>query len=181
MRVSDTAFEGLKVINPKVHGDDRGYFMETYSQKDFFEAGIHHRWVQDNEAKSGRGVLRGLHYQRGEAAQTKLVRVVMGKVLDVVVDIRPDSLTYGKYFDIVLSDENKTQLLVPKGFAHGYLVLSDVAVFQYKVDAYYHPQKEGGIRYDDPGLRIDWGMPATQLILSQKDKNLPFFGRHLPL
>jgi dTDP-4-dehydrorhamnose 3,5-epimerase len=172
-----TDFEGLQIYNPKVFKDERGYFFESFSLKTLdFDI----NFVQDNEAKSSKGVLRGLHYQVGVNAQSKLVRVVKGAVQDVVVDIRPQSKTFGKHFSIVLSEENKTQLFVPRGFAHGYLVLEDDTIFVYKCDAFYDKASEGGILYNDLTLKIDWMLPENQLITSEKDMNLPFFGHHLP-
>lgn len=147
--------EGLCVITPAVHGDDRGYFMETYSQRDMEEAGIHVQFVQDNQSMSVKGVLRGLHYQK-KHPQTKLVRVIKGRVFDVAVDIRPGSATYGKWYGIELTEENKKQFLIPRGFAHGFLVLSDTAEFCYKCDDFYHPNDEGGLAWNDPAIGIRW-------------------------
>lgn len=180
MNILETGLEGLKIIEPKIWGDERGYFFESYSQKTFAEYGIDTVFVQDNEAKSSRGVLRGLHYQAGNAAQAKLVRVSQGKVLDVVADIRPDSITYGKKYTIELSNENKRQLFVPRGFAHGYITLSETAVFQYKCDNFYDKNAEGGIAYDDPQLAIDWMLSPSEFILSEKDQGHPTFGNHKP-
>jgi dTDP-4-dehydrorhamnose 3,5-epimerase len=147
--------EGLYVITPTIHGDNRGYFMETYSQKDMAEAGIDTVFVQDNQSMSIKGVLRGLHYQINYP-QAKLVRVIRGSVYDVALDLRPGSATYGKYFGAELSEENRKQFLIPRGFAHGFLVLSDEAEFCYKCDDFYHPNDEGGIAWNDPGIAIDW-------------------------
>jgi len=158
-----TDFEGVWVFEPQVFADSRGYFFESF-----------------NEAKSSRGVLRGLHYQSGANAQSKLVRVVTGEVLDVIVDIRPGSKTYGKHFSILLNEENKKQLFVPKGFAHGYLVLTDDTIFAYKCDAYYDKANEGGIKYNDPSLGIDWILETEALLLSEKDMELPLLGNHKP-
>jgi dTDP-4-dehydrorhamnose 3,5-epimerase len=146
---------GLCVITPAVHGDSRGYFMETYSQRDMEEAGIHITFVQDNQSMSTKGVLRGLHFQK-EYAQTKLVRVIKGAVFDVAVDLRAGSETYGKWYGIELTEENKKQFLIPKGFAHGFLVLSDTAEFCYKCDDFYHPGDEGGLAWNDPQIGIQW-------------------------
>ena len=147
--------EGLCVITPAVHGDNRGYFMETYSQRDMEEAGINIVFVQDNQSGSTKGVLRGLHFQK-QFPQTKLVRAIKGRVFDVAVDLRTDSKTYGKWFGVELTEENKKQFLIPKGFAHGFLVLSDVAEFCYKCDDFYHPNDEGGMAWNDPEIGIDW-------------------------
>ncbi|MGL5681443.1 MAG: dTDP-4-dehydrorhamnose 3,5-epimerase [Marinifilaceae bacterium] len=174
MKVTPTALDGVVIIEPKVFGDDRGYFFESFSQKDFNKEVADVHFVQDNESYSRYGVLRGLHFQKGEAAQAKLVRVVKGEIMDVAVDVRPESLTYGQYVAVHLSGDNKKQLFIPRGFAHGFVVLSDEVLFQYKCDNYYMPQAEGGIRFDDPSLGIDWQLPMSDLILSDKDKDLPF-------
>lgn len=147
--------EGLCVITPAVHGDNRGYFMETYSQRDMEEAGINIDFVQDNQSCSTKGVLRGLHFQK-QFPQTKLVRVIKGSVFDVAVDLRTDSATYGKWYGVELTEENKKQFLIPKGFAHGFLVLSDIAEFCYKCDDFYHPNDEGGLAWNDPAIGIEW-------------------------
>lgn len=147
--------EGLCVITPAVHGDNRGYFMETYSQRDMEEAGIDIVFVQDNQSCSTKGVLRGLHFQK-QFPQTKLVRAIRGRVFDVAVDLRKDSKTYGKWYGVELTEENKKQFLIPKGFAHGFLVLSDIAEFCYKCDDFYHPNDEGGMAWNDPAIGIDW-------------------------
>lgn len=147
--------EGLCVITPAVHGDNRGYFMETYSQRDMVEAGIDITFVQDNQSCSAKGVLRGLHFQK-QFPQTKLVRAIRGRVFDVAVDLRKDSKTYGKWFGVELTEENKKQFLIPKGFAHGFLVLSDIAEFCYKCDDFYHPNDEGGMAWNDPEIGIEW-------------------------
>ena len=180
MNVIKTKFEGLLVLEPKVWGDDRGYFFESYNKNTLAEHGIEFNWIQDNEAFSERGVLRGLHYQTAPYGQTKLVRVSQGEVLDVVVDLRKESSTYGKSFSLILSGINKKQLLVPKGFAHGYVVLSDTALFLYKVDNVYNAEAEEGVSFDDPSLAIDWILPNEGLKLSQKDKNNPLFADHVP-
>ena len=147
--------EGLCVITPAVHGDNRGYFMETYSQRDMEEAGLFYNFVQDNQSSSVKGVLRGLHFQK-QYPQTKLVRVIKGSVFDVAVDLRSDSATYGKYYGVELTEENKKQFLIPRGFAHGFLVLSDEAEFCYKCDDFYHPNDEGGMARNDPDIGIVW-------------------------
>jgi len=170
-----TPIAGLWVFEPTVFEDERGWFYESY-RKDLFEkAGLHYEFVQDNEAASSYGVLRGLHFQTGEAAQAKLVRVTQGEVLDVVVDIRPGSQSYGQHYSIRLSATNRIQLMVPRGFAHGYVVLSPKAIFQYKCDNYYQPGQEGGLRYNDPELGIDWILPQQDLILSEKDRRWPLW------
>lgn len=162
--------EGLCVITPTVHGDSRGYFMETYNENDLKEAGINIKFVQDNQSASTKGVLRGLHRQINYP-QSKLVRVIKGSVFDVAVDMRENSVTYLKWFGIELTEENKKQLLIPKGFAHGFLVLSDYAEFCYKVDDFFHPNDEGGIAYNDPTIGVKWPVPnGTTLNLSEKDK-----------
>lgn len=174
----ETDFSGLLIFEPRVFGDERGYFFESFNQKIFEEAGINATFVQDNQARSAYGVLRGLHYQSGDAAQAKLVRVLEGVVLDVVVDLRKESATYGRSYSIELSAENKRQLYVPRGFAHGYVVLSETAEFFYKCDNFYSKAAEGGIIYNDPQLDIDWGIDLDKAILSDKDKELPPFGEH---
>ena len=172
MDYKKTEIEGVYIIQPKVFKDNRGYFMETFRQSDF-DAGIgrHVEFIQDNESKSSRGVLRGLHYQKGEASQAKLVRVIKGRVVDVAVDIRRSSNTFGRYVMVELSEENKTQFFIPRGFAHGFLVLSDEAIFTYKVDNAYAPQQEASIRYDDPDIAIEWPMDMAEVITSEKDMN----------
>ncbi len=175
-----TNFEGVWVFEPKIWEDQRGYFVETYNESGVPEALKKIHFVQDNESKSSRGVLRGLHYQLPPFAQSKLVRCILGEVLDVIVDIRPESKTYGKHLSVILNEINKKQLFVPAGFAHGYLVLSDVAIFAYKCDNYYAPSAEGGIRFDDPELQIKWILPSTQLIVSDKDSLHPIFAKHIP-
>jgi dTDP-4-dehydrorhamnose 3,5-epimerase len=173
MKVIKTAIEDVVIIEPDVFGDARGYFFESYSQKKFDEQVRPVKFVQDNESKSSYGVLRGLHFQKPPYAQAKLVRVVKGRVLDVAVDIRIGSPTYGRYEAVELSEENHRQLFIPRGFAHGFCVLSDEAVFQYKCDNYYAPDSEAAIRWDDPDLAIDWGIPAEDVILSEKDADHP--------
>lgn len=180
MNVLETNMEGLVVFEPKVWGDERGYFFESYNQRLLKEKGIDLNWIQDNEAFSRKGALRGLHYQKAPYGQAKLVRVAYGEVLDVVVDIRKNSKTFGKTFSLVLSGTNKKQLLVPKGFAHGYVVLSDTALFLYKVDNYYNVEAEEGIFYNDPKLAIDWILPVNDLIVSEKDSKNPIFDNHIP-
>ena len=169
-----TEIPDVVIIEPTVHGDDRGYFVETF-RADKLEAFLGYKidFCQDNESKSSRGVLRGLHYQLHPDAQTKLVRVIQGSVLDVAVDIRKGSPTFGKYISVELNAENKRQLLVPRGFAHGFLVLEDDTIFAYKVDSYYSPENDRGIAFDDINLNIDWQIPHTELNLSAKDKTQP--------
>lgn len=171
MIVSETGFAGLHVLEPKVHGDSRGFFMESYNQQTFLKAGIDITFVQDNQSRSSYGVLRGLHFQHAPHAQTKLVRVLFGSVLDVVVDLRRSEPTFGKHFSVELTAENKKQVLVPKGFAHGFVVLSEIAEVLYKCDEFYHPGSDGGIHCQS--VDIDWRLPSDKLILSDKDKNLP--------
>jgi len=179
MKVIDTPIEGLKVLEPKVFSDDRGYFFESYNEQNFSKQDVYN-WVQDNESRSTKGVLRGLHYQVGSSGQAKLVRSVVGAIYDVAVDIRPDSVTYGNWFGIVLNDINKKQLLIPRGFAHGFLVLSEEAIFSYKCDNFYKKESEGGILYNDPKLNIDWPLDGLELLLSDKDLDQPLFDKHRP-
>ena len=168
--VETCEIEGLKVITPQVFGDSRGYFMETYSKRDFVEAGIDVEFVQDNQSASKRGVLRGLHYQIN-FPQDKLVRVVNGEVFDVAVDLREGSKTFGKWFGVLLSAENKKQFFIPKGFAHGFLVLSDYAEFAYKCSDFYHPDDEGGLIWNDPEIGVEWPyQDGVELIMSDKDQ-----------
>lgn len=170
-----TPIEGVWILEPQVFGDSRGYFMEVYQQADFERHIGKVTFIQDNESKSSYGVLRGLHYQRGEYSQAKLVRVMKGRVLDVAVDLRKSSPTFGQHFMVELNEDNKRQLFIPRGFAHGFLVLSDEAVFCYKVDNAYAPEHEHSIRYDDPMLAIKWPIDSADIKLSQKDiAGLPF-------
>ena len=174
-----TAIPGLLIFEPKVLGDDRGYFFESYNERTFREeAGLNVQFVQDNQAFSTFGVLRGLHFQTGAFAQAKLVRVLQGEVLDVAVDIREDSPTCGHSSACILSAENKRQLFVPRGFAHGYVVLSPTAEFFYKCDNFYSKPHEGGIRPDCPVLGIDWQIDMTQAVIAERDRNFPSFGEH---
>ena len=173
MRVIGTSIPDVVIVEPVVCGDVRGYFFESYSQRRFDEAVRPVRFVQDNESKSRYGVLRGLHFQKGEYAQSKLVRVVAGRVLDVAVDIRRGSPTFGKYVAVELTAENRRQLFIPRGFAHGFSVLSEEAVFQYKCDNPYAPQAEGAVAWDDPDIGIDWRLPAEAILLSAKDAANP--------
>ena len=169
MEYIKTHIEGVFILEPKVFGDARGYFMETFRQEEFAREVCPTHFVQDNESKSTRGVLRGLHYQKGEFSQAKLVRVIQGRVLDVAVDLRQSSPTFLSHVAVELSAENKRQLFVPRGFAHGFLVLSDEAVFAYKVDNVYAPQAECCIRFDDPQIAVQWPLPVHELLLSPKD------------
>ena len=173
INVIKTEIPGVVIIEPKVFGDERGYFFESWSQKDFDEKVRPIKFVQDNESKSSYGVLRGLHFQKGKYAQSKLVRVVKGRVLDVAVDIRKGSPTFGKYVSCELTEDNHRQFFVPRGFAHGFVVLSDIAVFQYKCDNLYAPTEEGAIAWDDPEIGIEWGVSADKILLSAKDKIHP--------
>lgn len=169
IKVTTCEIEGLKVIEPTVYGDERGYFMETYNYNDYKEAGLDMIFVQDNQSSSNKGVLRGLHFQK-QFPQGKLVRVISGEVFDVAVDLRPGSKTYGKWYGVILSAENKKQFYIPENFAHGFLVLSDTAEFFYKCTDFYHANDEGGISYNDPAVGIEWPIPeGMELILSEKD------------
>ena len=167
---TETKINDVYVIDVKTYGDHRGYFMETYNYNDFAEAGITEKFVQDNQSRSTYGVIRGLHCQLNEFSQAKLVRVLQGKVLDVAVDVRPNSPTFGKHVAVELSDENQRQLFIPRNFLHGFSVLSDTAVFAYKCDNLYNKASEFGIRYDDPEIGIDWKVPADKVITSEKDR-----------
>ena len=169
MEYKTTEIEGVYIIEPRVFHDDRGYFFEAFKQSDFEEHVGKVNFIQDNESKSSYGVLRGLHYQKGDMSQAKLVRVIQGRVLDVAVDIRKSSPTFGKHIMVELSDENKRQFFIPRGFAHGFLVLSQEAIFTYKVDNVYAPHAEAGIRFDDPDLGIEWPIDASDVLTSEKD------------
>ena len=173
MNVIETAIPGVVIIEPRVFEDARGYFFESFNQREFEEKVGPICFVQDNESKSSYGVVRGLHFQEGEHAQSKLVRVVKGAVLDVAVDIRKGSPTFGKWVSVELTEENHRQCFIPKGFAHGFSVLSEEVIFQYKCDNFYAPQSEGAIAWDDPDLNIDWRIPADKIILSAKDSKHP--------
>ena len=174
MKISKTAIDGVVVIEPQVFEDERGYFFESYNQAKMEEAGLHYNFIQDNQSKSSYGVVRGIHFQKGEYAQAKLVRVLEGTVLDVAVDLRKNSPTFGKYVAVELSAENKKQLMIPRGFGHGFAVLSKTAVFAYKCDNVYNKASEGGIRFNDPDIGVDWKINPDEAILSEKDKNAPF-------
>ncbi|EOA51890.1 dTDP-4-dehydrorhamnose 3,5-epimerase [Bacteroides salyersiae] len=173
MDIIKTAIDGVVIIEPRLFKDERGYFFESFSQKEFEEKVCKTVFVQDNESKSSYGVLRGLHFQKPPFAQSKLVRVVRGAVLDVAVDIRKGSPTFGKHVAVELTAENHRQFFIPRGFAHGFSVLSQEVVFQYKCDNYYAPQSEGALAWDDPDLGIDWRIPAAEIVLSKKDKAHP--------
>lgn len=176
MGITETKLKDCFILEPQVFQDSRGYFFESFSQKNFFEAtGQHVSFIQDNETFSTKGVLRGLHFQTGNFAQAKLVRVIKGRVLDIAVDVRQDSPTFGEYQALELSEDNKKQFFLPRGFAHGFVVLSDSAIFAYKCDNYYNREAEAGIIYNDPTLNIDWQLPEHELLLSDKDKILPTF------
>lgn len=173
MNFIKTEIEGVMIVEPAVFGDHRGFFMESWSKRSFEEAGLHFDFVQDNHSSSSvKGTLRGIHFQRGEKAQAKLVRCVKGAVLDVAVDLRPDSPTYKKWVAVELSAENKRQLLIPRGFGHGFVTLTDEVEFLYKADNYYAPEADGGIRWNDPEIGVNWGVENP--ILSQKDANAPW-------
>ena len=174
MQIQETKLKGCFIIEPKIFGDERGYFFESYKEELFEKViGYTINFIQDNQSLSSYGVLRGLHFQNGEYAQAKLVRVLKGAVMDVAVDIRPESTTYGQHVAVELSEENKKQLFVPRGFAHGFIVLSETAEFFYKVDNIYEPTQEGGILFSDKDLAIDWKVPLASIQLSDKDKILP--------
>ncbi|CAM3940220.1 dTDP-4-dehydrorhamnose 3,5-epimerase [Flavobacterium branchiophilum NBRC 15030 = ATCC 35035] len=174
MNFIPTKLEGCYILEPQIYQDERGYFMESYNQQTF-QAGINQdiKFVQDNQSFSSKGVLRGMHYQTGIHAQAKLVRVLQGEVLDVAVDIRPESKTFGQYVSVLLSGDNQKQFFIPRGFAHGFLVVSETATFFYKCDNFYNKESEGGLIFNDPTIQIDWEFPTSDLIISDKDKILP--------
>lgn len=178
MEIVETPIKDLIVVRPDVFADSRGYFTELYNENRYRAYGIDNNFVQDNLSRSSYGVVRGLHLQKGESAQAKLVKVIVGKVWDVAVDLRQGSSTYGKWFGVELSDENHLQFLIPRGFAHGFSVLSPTAIFSYKCDNLYDKQAEGGIIYNDPTLAIDWKVPVCEMILSDKDLLLPTFDQY---
>ena len=174
MNVIKTEIEGLLILEPKIFGDSRGYFYESYNKQRFEEVtGLNINFVQDNQSKSCYGVLRGLHFQKPPYAQSKLVRCVKGQILDISVDIRKSSPTFGKYIAVELNENNHRQLFIPHGFAHGFVVLSDEAIFQYKCDNFYHKESEGAIAWNDPEIGIDWGVDESEILLSEKDKHHP--------
>lgn len=176
MGITETKLKDCFILEPQVFQDSRGYFFESFNQKNFFEAtGQHVNFIQDNETFSTKGVLRGLHFQTGDFAQAKLVRVIKGRVLDIAVDVRQDSPTFGEFQTLELTEDNKKQFFLPRGFAHGFVVLSDTAIFAYKCDNYYNKEAEAGIIYNDPNLNIDWHLPEHELLLSDKDRILPTF------
>ncbi|MBP3935958.1 MAG: dTDP-4-dehydrorhamnose 3,5-epimerase [Clostridia bacterium] len=173
LTVEKTPIDGVVIVTPAVYGDERGYFTETYNERDYAEAGIDVRFVQDNQSRSRRGVLRGLHFQKNYP-QSKLVRVLEGEVFDVAVDLRPESPTYGQWVGVLLTAENHKQFFVPRGFAHGFLVLSETATFAYKCDEFYHPEDEGGLAWNDPTVGVAWPItPDMELLLSEKDRRQP--------
>jgi len=175
MHIINTALEGCFIVHDTHFSDSRGYFFESFNKETFIKnTGVYIDFVQDNQSHSTKGVLRGLHFQHGEYAQSKLVRVLSGKVLDIAVDLRKQSKTFGQHIAVELSGESRTQLFVPRGFAHGFVVLSEEATFFYKCDNYYNKASEGGIAFNDPDLKIDWKLPKDQLLISEKDKQLPF-------
>ena len=178
MEIVETPIKDLIVVRPDVFADSRGYFTELYNENRYRAYGIDNNFVQDNLSRSSYGVVRGLHLQKGESAQAKLVKVIVGKVWDVAVDLRQGSSTYGKWFGVELSDENHLQFLIPRGFAHGFSVLSPTAIFSYKCDNLYDKQAEGGIIYNDPTLAIDWKVPVGEMIVSDKDLLLPTFDQY---
>ena len=177
MTLTQTGFKDLVIIEPNVLGDSRGYFMEAYNANTLLSLGITANFVQDNQSKSGKGVFRGLHYQNAPRVQSKLIRVLSGVILDVALDLRRSEPTFGKVFIFELSDENKKQLFVPKGFAHGFVVLSEMAEILYKCDEFYNKASEGGILYNDPLLNIDWKIPSEKALISEKDKKHPSFAQ----
>lgn len=173
MKIIETPIPGLLIIEPRVFADERGYFFESFSELKFAKHGLTTKFVQDNESKSHYGVIRGLHYQLAPYAQAKLIRVVRGTVYDVAVDLRLGSPTFGQWYGVIVSASNKRQFFIPKGFAHGFSVLSEYAIFSYKCDDFYHPEADRGIRYDDPVLNIDWRLPKELAVISEKDKQHP--------
>jgi len=174
MKVKETDIEGLLVLEPRIFKDPRGYFYESYHQEQLEQHGLMYKFIQDNQSRSVYGVIRGLHFQKDPFAQAKLVRVTEGTILDVALDIRPGSPSYGKWFAVELSAENFLQLMIPEGFAHGFSVLSDQATLQYKCTQYYHPESDAGIRFNDPDLQIDWKVDPEKAIVSDKDRILPY-------
>lgn len=178
MKVIQTGIDGLYILEPRVFEDTRGYFFESYNKTVFEAAGLFYDFVQDNQSKSSYGTVRGLHFQKGEHAQAKLVRVLEGVVLDVAVDLRRNSPTYGQHVEVELSEQNKWMMLIPRGFAHGFSVLSKTAVFSYKCDNFYCKEAEGGIRFNDPTLNINWRIDKEKILISEKDRCHPFFAEY---
>jgi dTDP-4-dehydrorhamnose 3,5-epimerase len=174
MKIIETPIPDLLIIEPQIFADERGYFFESFSELKFAKVGLASSYVQDNESKSHKGVIRGLHYQLAPHAQSKLIRVVRGTVFDVAVDLRKGSPTFGQWYGLEVSASKKNQLYIPKGFAHGFSVLSDYAIFSYKCDDFYKPEADRGIRFDDPELNIDWKVPKDKALVSEKDRNLPY-------
>ena len=174
MKVENASIKDVLIISPDLYHDKRGYFLESYNQKEIEKSGIDFKPVQDNESYSVFGTIRGLHFQKKPYAQAKLIRVILGEIKEVIIDLRQNSGTYGESFTTVINSENKTQLFIPKGFAHGFSVLSEEAIILYKCDNFYHPESEAGINHLDPDLHIDWQIPEEKRIVSNKDKNLPF-------
>jgi dTDP-4-dehydrorhamnose 3,5-epimerase len=174
MEIQETGIEGLLILEPKVFRDSRGYFLESFRKSTLEAAGIRNEFIQDNQSRSGYGVIRGLHFQREPHAQAKLIRVLEGTIYDVAVDIRRDSSTFGEWFGLEISQSNQLQLLIPAGFAHGFSVLSEQATVFYKCDVYYNPESESGIRYNDPSLKINWKVDPSRAIISEKDQGLPY-------
>jgi len=174
MKVENASIKDVLIISPDLYHDKRGYFLESYNQKEIEKSGIDFKPVQDNESYSVFGTIRGLHFQKKPYAQAKLIRVILGEIKEVIIDLRQNSGTYGESFTTVINSENKTQLFIPKGFAHGFSVLSEEAIILYKCDNFYHPESEAGINHLDPDLNIDWEIPQGKRIVSEKDKNLPF-------
>ena len=174
MEITDTGFEGLKLIVPGIFRDHRGYFFESFRQEHLVNQDLQHVFIQDNQSRSTFGVIRGLHFQKDPFAQTKLIRVLEGSIFDVVVDLRNNSSNYGKWYGVEISDANLHQLLIPKGFAHGFSVLSEHATVFYKCDTYYNAESEAGIRFDDPDLQIDWKLDLKSAVISDKDRHLPY-------
>lgn len=173
MQIFDTEFDGVKILQPKIFNDERGLFFESHNQNLFKNVFQKNDFVQDNESHSNLGVLRGLHFQKGKYAQAKLIRVIKGVMLDVSVDLRKNSPSFAKYFSVILSGDNKKQLYIPRGFAHGFIALSSEVITQYKCDNYYNKDAEGGIAYNDPDLAIDWHLPKSQLLVNERDTNFP--------
>lgn len=181
MKITETALEGVFIIEPKVFKDGRGYFFESWTRKEFEGAGLNYLWVQDNQSKSFYGTVRGIHFQKGKHAQTKLVRVLQGRVLDVAVDLRKSSPTFGQHVAVELNEDNNLQLLIPRGFGHGFSVLSEIAIFAYKCDSYYEPASEGSINIADKDLDINWQIDQNKMLLSNKDINAQSFEQYCRL